>query len=341
MKKLEINNLSFGYVKGKNLIEDISFSLSCPEENGCIISLMGPSGSGKTTLLKLILGLLKPGGGKVELIPQDMVFSYVPQEEVLFEHLSPYDNATYFKKATAYKKRFDQNLLDEIIKNFNLSKVFEGKTRVQSLSGGEKQRLELIRALSINPDILLLDEPCTGLDPEVKHAFLLKIRELSVKYNLLIIYVTHHLDEAKLISDKIAYLVSTKSDDIVDKVQIDTVEDFLKTPPSIQAVRMTNFPNSSLLKCNFENYQISLDPNYTNYALINDKNIVIDGDDGWEFDILTTKGLYVHLLHSESDNNITLKKELINPTKSKVKIKIKGDCAIYNKNGIFEKFANL
>ncbi|NVO03004.1 MAG: ABC transporter ATP-binding protein, partial [Bacteroidetes bacterium] len=89
MKKLLLDNLTFGYSKNEILFDKVSIDLSNEANKGLVIALMGESGSGKTTLLKLLLGIEKPLLGAINLDPKDSVLSYVPQEPVLFDHLSP------------------------------------------------------------------------------------------------------------------------------------------------------------------------------------------------------------------------------------------------------------
>lgn len=335
MKILEIKNLSFRYPKSENLFENLDFLLGSQNKCGNIVSIMGPSGSGKTTLLKLILGILTPNKGSIKLNPSHAILSYVPQESVLFEHLSPYENATFFKNTTSNKERFDLQFMNEVTALFNMQTVLNNKTQIDKLSGGERQRLSLIRALSIKPDVLILDEPCTGLDSEVKHAFLLKIRELAITHKLLILYVTHHIDEATLISDEIAYLISTKNNNIINNIQVDNLKDFLNIPPSIFAAHMAYFPESCILKCSYNNGVVDLDSDGEYFMLLKNKNIIINNS-GWKFDIVNTKGLYTHLVHKKSNNNMTIYKEISSERRS-VNLDIIGDVYLYDKFGVFKE----
>lgn len=340
MKKLEVKNLQFAYKKGAPIFDNVGFNFSCPDQGGFIVSLMGPSGAGKTTLLKLILGMLTPDSGYIELSPENAVISYVPQEDILFEHLSPLENAAYFKHATAYRKRFDQHALDEVTEALNMTEVLANRKRVDQLSGGEKQRLALMRALSINPDVLLLDEPCTGLDSEVKHAFLLKLRELAAKYNLLVIYVTHHLDEAKMVSDQISYLVSLNDNGIIDRIHTAPVGDFLQTPPSVKAVQMVYFPSGVLLKCDILDSKPILTQNGNKYILVKEQNIKVSTTGSWPFEVVNDKGMYLQLEHTVSGNCITLP-NIWNIHDKRILIEIIGNCPVYNNNGVFETVFNF
>lgn len=340
MKKLEVSSLQFAYNKRSPIFDNVGFNFACSDQGGFIVSLMGPSGAGKSTLLKLILGMLNPDCGTIELSPENAVIAYVPQEDILFEHLSPMENAAYFKYATAYRKRFNPQALAEVAEALNMTEVLANRKRVDLLSGGEKQRLTLLRALSINPDVLLLDEPCTGLDSEVKHAFLLKLRELAAKYNLLVIYVTHHLDEAKMVSDQIAYLVSLNDNGVIDRIHTAPVAEFLQTPPSVKAVQMAYFPSGVLLRCNIENNKPILTATGNKYILVKEQNLKRSTNEGWPFNVVTDKGMYVQLEHAESGNCITLP-NIWQVHDKQIFIEISGQCPVYDDCGVFETVLNF
>lgn len=341
MKKLEIKNLLFSYKKAGLLFDNVSSTYNCPDEGGLIVSLMGSSGSGKTTLLKLILGMLKPNSGSIDIYPENAVVSYVPQEDILFDHLSPKENAEYFKFATSHRKRFDQQRLNEVSQSLNMAEVLNSNKRIDQLSGGEKQRLALLRALSINPDVLLLDEPCTGLDSEVKQAFLFKLRELASRYNLFVIYITHHIDEAKLVSDQISYLVSNKNDEIVNRIHNSSVTEFLNNPPTVKAAQMVNFPSGVFLKADILNGEIILKNNGDKHILVKEKNVLIGEDKkSWNFNIIANNSVFVQILHPETDNFLMLQKNWEIEGKQ-VSIIFEGECMVYNKTGILEAKINL
>ena len=216
--------------------------ISCTEGKGKIVSLMGASGAGKTTLMKIVLGIESPIKGRVIINPKKMNTSYVPQDPVLFDHLSPLENAKLFKRVRNQKKFFDDQLFRELSESLDLQNVLETSKKVSELSGGQRQRLSLLRAMSINPMFLLLDEPCTGLDSEVKRVFLIKLRELASKYNLLVLYITHNIEEAKLISDEVLYLQSTNPDGIINRVSHSSFSEFFSAPPTLEAARNCYFP---------------------------------------------------------------------------------------------------
>ena len=246
MKSIILERIDFSYSKKDQLFKDLSLDLGAPDKNGHVTALMGASGSGKTTLLKLMLGVLMPEKGHVQFAPSGAVFSYVPQEPVLFEHLSPMDNAKYFSYASKLKNRFNDEQFERLVDLLEIRKILEQRSHVSELSGGQKQRLSLLRALSIKPDILLLDEPCTGLDADVKFAFLTKLHELVTELNLFAVYVTHHIEEAKFIGNDIAFLVKDSLTGKIESISRQPVEEFLKTPPTLDALRIISIPEINI-----------------------------------------------------------------------------------------------
>jgi energy-coupling factor transporter ATP-binding protein EcfA2 len=157
--------------------------------------------------------------------------------------------------------------------------VFNRKTKVTDLSGGEKQRLMLLRALSIKPDFLLMDEPTTGLDSDVKLHFLNQVREIVLDQSILAIYVTHHKLETELIMDEIIYFDSNNSTGI-DHVYQKDIETFMDTPPVLDAVSALNYPLVNLVRFSIgndgyinaceaeakESFIISLQPSITSFS---------------------------------------------------------------------------
>jgi len=307
MKSIHLNNIHFGYKKGNLVFQDFSLQLSQQEAAGKVTAIMGSSGSGKSTLMKLLLGIEKPISGTIEMKPANPVFSYVPQEAVLFEHLSIQDNARYFQFAGAFKKRFNEGLYTELVQSLGLEEVVNAKKSVLELSGGQKQRLSLLRALSIEPDFLLLDEPCNGLDAEVKRSFLNKLREITQRYGLTVLYITHHKLEAQLIADEVVYLVQDKKNNIVHQAIQAPIDIFMDKPPVLEAVPVFRFPDVKLLPVNqttLGKVQIALNEDeITQYWLVENDNITINATDGFSFKVVSKSPVFGVIRHEESDTD--------------------------------------
>src|SRR5258706_13249612 len=161
---------------------------------------MGLSGSGKTTLLKLLLKEEKPKKGDLLINPEDCRISYLSQEPVLFEHLSVMDNAKYFLKLRSTRTHFDKEGFALAQQELGLAAILKTSSSVLELSGGERHRVALLRALSIKPALLLLDEPCRGLDIPVRQEFLFYLRRLVDELGLAVVYVTPQHSAARALA---------------------------------------------------------------------------------------------------------------------------------------------
>ena len=196
----------------------VDFSLEC--QKGTMTCLLGPSGCGKSTVLNIIAGLEKNDeepfdrlrdrndfiieldGIRIEALPParrgiGMVF----QSGALFNHLTVGDNVAYGLISQGMKKRQARTQAAEYIKQFDLD-GFENRMP-QTLSGGEKQRVALARTLITEPKLVLLDEPFSALDTELRHRMAAWLREQQKKLGFTTIMVTHDQTEAQTVADKI------------------------------------------------------------------------------------------------------------------------------------------
>ncbi len=207
MKIYEINNLWFKYDKNW-ILEDINFSI----EEGIIFTLVGPNGGGKTTLLKLLLKLEIPTKGKILFKGED-IFS-IPRNKYRIGYVPQLANYKLLNEnillkvedviSLGYKKK---DILERLEYLFDLLEIKRLKNVLfKELSGGQKQRVLIARALVNSPEVLILDEPVTGLDIKSEASFYSILQDLNKKENMTIIFVTHDLDIVPSISDMVGCL---------------------------------------------------------------------------------------------------------------------------------------
>lgn len=196
-KVLEVNNISKNYLSlsGKtNSLNNISFSVN----KGDFISIVGPSGCGKSTLLNILSGIDNNYKGSFKINGN---VGYMLQSDALLPYLTNLENALLPKKL-GYD--VDKSYVINLFKKYNLSEFMHKYPK--DLSGGMKQKLALIRTLSIKPDILLLDEPFSSLDYQTKLLLENDIYKLSKEENITIILVTHDISESIAMSNKVIVL---------------------------------------------------------------------------------------------------------------------------------------
>jgi len=199
---LEIQNLTkrFGRMTA---VDNVSFSL----ENGKLMTFVGPSGCGKTTLLRMISGLTEPTEGQIILDGEDITFlranardtAMVFQNYALFPHMTVSQNIGFGLQIRKKPKDEVKSEVERLLELVQLQGLGDRKT--QQLSGGQQQRVALARALSLHPKILLLDEPLSNLDANLRVMMREEIRKLQEQLHLSIIFVTHDQEEAMSISD--------------------------------------------------------------------------------------------------------------------------------------------
>jgi len=336
-KSIIFENISFGYQKDKQVFENLSFKIEKPANKGYVVGLMGGSGSGKSTILKLILGIETKYQGNILISSDKPVISYVPQEPVLFEHLTPKENADYFKRISNYKSHFKQDLFDKITQTLQIADVLQTSKSVNEISGGQKQKISLLRALSIAPDILLLDEPLTGLDEEVKEIFLQTIAQLVQEHQLLVIYVTHHRKEVELISDEILYLIKDNDLGIVKEADQSTTEKFFTTPPTISALYATkeNDTNVLFFKKNENNGISFVKPETSSnniYAISFVENTIhFSKNTGLEFERIASTGKYSFLKLKENQIVLNVSNQKFEQCEDYNFIVLNGKVELYDK----------
>ncbi|ARR00007.1 MULTISPECIES: ATP-binding cassette domain-containing protein [Campylobacter] len=195
MSILRVENLSY-YIAQKPIIKDFSLSLNL----GQIVTLFGPSGCGKSTFLRLISSILKPKDG---IINHSGKISYIFQEHRLFDSLSVYENIALVMK------RADPKWIYDNLSDLGLSKI-DAKKYPNELSGGMRARVAFIRALAYNGDLILLDEPFSGIDFTMRQILMEKLNSAIKSNNKAAILVTHDAYEACKLSDIIIFLSQTQ-----------------------------------------------------------------------------------------------------------------------------------
>ncbi|BCS81364.1 ABC transporter ATP-binding protein [Anaerocellum diazotrophicum] len=207
---LVIENVSKRF-QSKNKEINVLEKINLEVQNGEFICILGPSGCGKSTLLNIIAGLEKPSEGKVFLNGRE-VLSPGPdrivmfQESALFPWLKVIDNVEFGMKLRGVpkKERYEKAL--KYLKMVHLTKFKDAY--VHQLSGGMKQRVALARALTLDSEVLLMDEPFAALDSQTKNILLLELQRIWWETKKTIMFVTHNIEEAVLLADKVVVMSS-------------------------------------------------------------------------------------------------------------------------------------
>lgn len=208
MMFVSIEDLTFQFTKSQGpIIENFSMTV----EKGEIVGIIGPSGSGKSTLLRLVAGLEEPQKGNITVAgrvivsnktyiePENRGIGMVFQDYALFPHLTVAANISFGLHKLSRKER--QNRLDEILELVQLS---DYKNRYpHELSGGQQQRVALARALAPRPFILLLDEPFSNLDTDLKTTIRLELRDILEKAEMTCLFVSHDQADIDAICDHV------------------------------------------------------------------------------------------------------------------------------------------
>lgn len=203
--KLKANNLMKSY-NGRKVVKDVTIEVN----QGEIVGLLGPNGAGKTTSFYMIVGLIKPNGGRIHLDNKNITnfpmykraqsgIGYLAQEASVFRKLSIEDNILSVLQLTQLSKKEQENKMEALIDEFGLEHI--RKNRGDLLSGGERRRTEIARALATDPNFILLDEPFAGVDPVAVEDIQRIIAKLSKK-NIGILITDHNVQETLAITDR-------------------------------------------------------------------------------------------------------------------------------------------
>lgn len=200
--------------KNRTVVNKVSIEV----KQGEIVGLLGPNGAGKTTTFYMVVGLIKPDEGSVFLNEEDitrlpmykraqMGIGYLPQEASVFRKLSVEDNIKAVLEMTKLSKQQQKTKLEELLEEFGLQNV--RKNNGDSLSGGERRRTEIARALAVDPKFILLDEPFAGVDPIAVEDIQIVVAKLKYR-NIGILITDHNVNETLSICDRAYLLIEGK-----------------------------------------------------------------------------------------------------------------------------------
>ncbi|WP_288300523.1 ABC transporter ATP-binding protein [uncultured Brachyspira sp.] len=226
---IKVENITKRF-KNRTVLKSISFQI----EKGEFVSIIGPSGCGKTTLLKMINRLIKPTSGKIYINGENIYdkdpitlrrnMGYVIQQNGLFPHMTIKDNIEIIPKLEKKKSEEIYKRTIELMNMVDLNPDEYLNRYPSELSGGEQQRIGVARAFANDTDIVLMDEPFSALDPITRADLQNELLNLQSKLNKTIVFVTHDMDEALKLSNKICLM---KDGEII---QFDEPEKILKEP---------------------------------------------------------------------------------------------------------------
>jgi len=246
---LNIQNISksFAHIKAVN---NVSINI----KNGEFFALLGPSGCGKTTLLRIISGFEKPDQGSIfindknvtHIEPYNRPTNMLFQSYALFPHYNVFKNISYGLEREGLEANEIKKRVDEIISRTNLGGLEDRKP--DQLSGGQKQRVALARCLIKKPDVLLLDEPLSALDKNLKELMKLELKKLQTEFGITFIMVTHDQDEALVMADRIAIM------DEGSIIQLDTPKAIYENPKNFFAANFIGRMNFINIKDDGENF---------------------------------------------------------------------------------------
>lgn len=214
----------------KNIVDDLDFEI----RKGELVVLVGESGCGKTTTMKMINRLIEPDGGDIYIDGQNIKsfnknelrrnIGYVIQDIGLFPHLTVRKNVSVVPLLCKKNKAEVDRYVEELLRLVNLPPEEYADRYPGELSGGQQQRVGFARALANNPDIILMDEPFSALDPITREQLQNELLSLQEELHKTIVFVTHDIDEAIKLGDRIAVMSEGRI------IQFDTPEEILKYP---------------------------------------------------------------------------------------------------------------
>jgi ABC-type sugar transport system ATPase subunit len=247
-------------------IKDLNIQI----EEGGFHFLLGPTGSGKTLILESIMGLRKPRTGRIwigdkevqDLPPEHRGISYVPQDLALFPHLKVRENILFGIRARDLDMKIYEEYVYALVEVMKIGHLLERYPA--HLSGGEKKRVALLRALAPKPKLLLLDEPLAGLDPSIKVDIQHLLRNLHTSFHPTTLCVTHDFEEVYFLGDEMTIFIDGKveqvgrRDDVFLRPNSKKVAQFLGAKNLYRAKVLTNETSSQRLILGVNGLQFSI-----------------------------------------------------------------------------------
>lgn len=300
---------------GNFSLVDIDFTVN----KGDYFTLIGESGAGKSLLLEIITGLLIPDSGNIFLNqknilntpPQKRNIGIVYQKPTLFPHMSVFENIAYPLKIRKYSKEEIKSKVQKLAEETEITHIL--KRGINNLSGGEIQRVTIARTLATNPDILLLDEPLSFLDVQLKKGMLALLRKLN-QNGQTIIHVTHDYEEALALTNKIAIIEKGKI------IQIGSPFEVFQNPKSefvANFIGISNFYKGKLIKSENNSELKVFETNGLRFFAISNEEINSDG-----YIIIPSEAITISIekLNSSAINNFSGTIKDIYQTKSGMEI---------------------
>jgi ABC-2 type transport system ATP-binding protein len=253
--------------KDLEAVKNISFTVKKGEAYG----LLGPNGAGKTTIIQMITGLFRPDSGSISLSGINMVkqpkraqglIGIVPQEIALYQSLSARENLAFWGRMYGMKGEFLQKRISTVLEIIGLQD--RAKEKVATFSGGMKRRVNIGAAILHEPELLIMDEPTVGIDPQSRTHILNTVKTLNEE-GLTVIYTSHYMEEVEYLCKRIgimdhgAFIASGTMAELRERIG-DRSRILMKFSAEPQAEKITNMLNSNLMKqdLSFKNNELTL-----------------------------------------------------------------------------------
>lgn len=291
---------SIKVVRDKTIIDNLSLEIASNEF--CVI--VGPSGCGKSTLLETISGLISPNNGTIQFNgdditskePKDREIGYVFQDYALYPNMTVFENIEFGLKINKVKKTERKQLVSDMINKMELNEYTNKYS--SNLSGGQKQRVAIARALILKPKVLLLDEPLSSLDANLRNQMRSYIKHVHNENNLTSIFVTHDQSEALSLADKLVVM----NDGVIQ--QVGTPREVYHSPTNLFVLSFFNSDSLNIVSKEQAKNEFEINSNDNVYIRANDIS-VIPGND-WQVVDIQMQGVNQMLTLKKNDITLTV-----------------------------------